>query len=621
VTTSDGTAYYGNTATIHLVAADDAAGMGVAGTYYKLDGGSTISGTPPTTTITVSGAGTHSLEYWSFDLATPSNVEVPHKTLTFNIDRLAPTTTSNAEDSYIGDAVITLSPTDPAGGSGIAHTYYRIDSGPETVGTSIPVPAPHADSQLHTVYFWSVDNAGNIEPTNEWTFNVSAQPDATPPTTTSNASSTYAVPGLIQLTATDNVGGWGVEHTYYRLDGGTQYEGTIVGTGGQGSHTLEFWSVDAAGNAESPHKTASYVVTANDTTAPTTTSDAQPAYNAPAQIHLTATDNTGGSGVAHTYYTWDDGPRIESTLIGVANGSHHIDFWSVDVAGNVEQTRTASFTVTLPETTPPTTTSNALSSYTGTATITLSASDGAGGSGIRNTYFILDGGTLQTGTSIVVSPPVAGYVAHTLEFWSVDNNGNTEGSKVVSFRVYAIPDTVAPTTTSNGVASYTGTATITLTATDNSGGSGVASTRYRVDGGPQQTGMTIVIAAPASGAAGHTIFFWSVDAAGNIESEKTFLFTVNAVPVSGNATLSFRWDARDYAEASLHVENASGVTIASTSLSGYGSNLYWDVTVPAGQTYRMVCDSYYDDWYSDSGSGYGQWTGVVTTGQNYVWMY
>jgi hypothetical protein len=96
---------------------------------------------------------------------------------------------------------------------------------------------------------------------------------------------------------------------------------------------------------------------------------------------------------------------------------------------------------------------------------------------------------------------------------------------------------------------------------------------------------------------------------------------VNAVPVSGNATLSFRWDARDYAEASLHVENASGVTIASTSLSGYGSNLYWDVTVPAGQTYRMVCDSYYDDWYSDSGGGYGQWTGVVTTGQNYVWMY
>jgi hypothetical protein len=614
VTTTDGSTIYNGNATIHLVAADNLGGMGVAGTYYKLDGGSAISGTPPTTTINVTASGTHTIEYWSYDLA--GNIELPHSTLTFTIDRLPPITTDNAEDAYTGTAVLTLTPTDP-GGSGIAHTYYAVDSGAQQIGTTVTVPAPVSGSQWHTVYYRSVDNAGNSEATKTATFNVWAADDSTPPTTTSNASATYTVPGVIMLTAVDNPGGWGVAHTYYRLDGGAQTEGTIVGTGGSGAHTLEFWSVDVKGNIETPH-TVAYAVATNDTIAPTTTSDALANYTGTGQIQLTATDDPGGSGVAHTYYRWDDGPIVESTIVGVSGaGSHHIDFWSVDWAGNVESTKTASFTVTAPDTTPPSTTTDALSSYTGTATVTLTATDS--GAGVRTTYYRLDGGAVTVGGVITINAPISGSVSHSIEYWSVDNLGNTEGSKVVTFDVKAVPDSVAPTTTSDGVASYNGTATIILTPADNAGGSGLKATYYRVDGGTQQTGTKIVIAPPASGSAAHTVTFWSVDNQDNAEAVKTLAITVSPVVVAGNATLAFVWNGSGSAD--LHVENESHQWVNSTSVEGSGSSLSWYVTVPAGHTYYMYCDYYFDAGDGTTGGPYFEQTSVLTAGETYTWGY
>lgn len=144
-------------------------------------------------------------------------------------------------------------------------------------------------------------------------------------------------------------------------------------------------------------------------------------------------------------------------------------------------------------------------------------------------------------------------------------------------------------------------------------------THYRIDTGAWQVGNSIVVPPPASDAAAHTIYFYTEDNAGNAEAVKTYAFTVNAVVVSGNATLQFRWSGSGSAE--LHVENASGAWIAQTSVSGSGSGLSWDVVVPAGQNYYMVCDYYWDDDYESEGGGYGYWTGITAPGQNYPWGY
>lgn len=77
--------------------------------------------------------------------------------------------------------------------------------------------------------------------------------DSTAPTTISDTVESYAGQATIHLIASDNVGGSGVVHTYYRLDGAAQVAGTTVLVSTAGSHTLEFWSEDVAGNVETHH--------------------------------------------------------------------------------------------------------------------------------------------------------------------------------------------------------------------------------------------------------------------------------------------------------------------------------------------------------------------------------
>jgi hypothetical protein len=175
------------------------------------------------------------------------------------VDNTAPTTSSDAKATYVSSATIHLSAID-TGFSGVAHTYYILDGGTQTEGTTISTSVIGS----HTLEFWSVDVAANVEtPHKTANFEITAPvPDTTAPVTTSDAKVTYVGSASIKLTATDNIGGSGVAHTYYILDGGTQTEGTTVGTSVVGTHTVEFWSEDASANVETPHNTANFAVTA-----------------------------------------------------------------------------------------------------------------------------------------------------------------------------------------------------------------------------------------------------------------------------------------------------------------------------------------------------------------------
>lgn len=85
-----------------------------------------------------------------------------------------------------------------------------------------------------------------------------------------------------------------------------------------------------------------------DATAPVTIDNApaDPVSNE-IQVDLTATDN--GSGVANTYYTINEGPTRTGTQVNLAtHGVHSISYWSVDHAGNVEETHNIIVKVGLP---------------------------------------------------------------------------------------------------------------------------------------------------------------------------------------------------------------------------------------------------------------------------------
>jgi hypothetical protein len=94
------------------------------------------------------------------------NVFSSLRTLTYDVT--APVTTSNAASVYEQSASITLSPTDAV--SGVDVTYYGLDASP-----TVEYTGPVTTSALgqHTLYWYSVDNAGNAEGVKSAAFSVS----------------------------------------------------------------------------------------------------------------------------------------------------------------------------------------------------------------------------------------------------------------------------------------------------------------------------------------------------------------------------------------------------------------------------------------------------------------
>jgi large repetitive protein len=100
----------------------------------------------------------------------------------------------------------------------------------------------------------------------------------------------------VLLDASDNSGGSGVASTHYNVDGGTDQAGTSVSVSGDGTHTISYYSVDNAGNKETPHDATVKI----DTTPPTinatrTSANAAGWNNGPVTVKYACSD--AGSGI------------------------------------------------------------------------------------------------------------------------------------------------------------------------------------------------------------------------------------------------------------------------------------------------------------------------------------
>ena len=249
--------------TVTLSATDGQSG--VKTTYYKLDGGAQQTYSAP---FAVSGQGTHTVVYWSVDVA--GNTEAQH-TGYVNIDTTPPVTTAvnlqvSATTGWLTTGqTVTLSATDAQ--SGVTTTYYTVDGGGQQLYAG---PFLVSGNSSHTVTYHSVDAAGNIEVTRIGYVNI----DTTPPVTTAtglqadNHTVWQNVSQVVSLAGNDPLSG--VAITYYTLDSVTRQTYTTPFTvSGQGVHTITYWSVDAVGNIEAVR--SGYVNI--DTTRPTVTDD------------------------------------------------------------------------------------------------------------------------------------------------------------------------------------------------------------------------------------------------------------------------------------------------------------------------------------------------------------
>jgi len=275
---------------------------GVARIYYSTDGTfpNTIYVVGSVANILLENTGEYVVRYRAIDFA--GNDELVKQSTVVQIDKDPPETIVDVipPDGYNGwyqtSPSILLTASDDH--SGIDKTYYKWDDDPsftEYVGSFL-IPSEGE----HTLFYYSIDNVGNVESTKTEVFKL----DATPPVTVDNITTDWTNNSFIQLSISDNASG--LYRTYYTLaldgdplpDPNLTSPFTINGhipVNTSGIYNLKYFSVDIAGNEESV-KTAIEQLHL-DLTKPTVIAISPPDLNFTTETHLTIDFDDTFSGI------------------------------------------------------------------------------------------------------------------------------------------------------------------------------------------------------------------------------------------------------------------------------------------------------------------------------------
>lgn len=203
------------------------------------------------------------------------------------------------------------------------------------------------------------------------------------------------------------------------------------------------------------------------------------------------------------------------------------------------------------DTVPPITTAM-LSGATGTngwyrspVSVTLTATDNLGGSGVKSTSFSLDGGPQ---TKYASPFTVTGDANHTLTFNSTDNAENVEMENMLHIAIDTTPPTLAVQSPANSTIVKTAAVSVSGTASDDIG---VASISWNVDSGAISTATGTTswsFTTGALSAGAHTIFVNATDKAGNIARSFVSITYVAptltlAPPAGGTTPITFSTNA------------------------------------------------------------------------------
>ncbi len=184
-----------------------------------------------------------------------------------------------------------------------------------------------------------------------------------------------------------------------------------------------------------------------------------------------------------------------------------------------------------------------------------------------------------------------------------DAAGNDSTPSIVGSRRV---DNTKPVTTASGVPSGFSASDVTVTLTPTDGGSGVSDTLYELDGGAPQHGTAVLVPAASDGSndGSHTITFQSVDAAGNIEDQKSVTVQIDATPpacptcsasdyVRGTVSLTATPSDAGAGIASVafqySADGTSGWTTIGTDSTGLAGvfSTPWDTTTPGDGAWHL----------------------------------
>ncbi len=300
------------------------------------------------------------------------------------------------------------------------------------------------------------------------------------------------------------------------------------------SQTQDVTVTDNAGNSA----TYTSPIVSIDFTNPSTAimipgiSQTQEWFNSSVPVTLSSSDNL--SGVAGTFYSVNGGSAqaYSGTFTLSGDGVYNIEFWSADVAGNTEahQTRIVRIDSTAPVT--QASASGTLGTngwYRSAVQVSLSAADNL--SGVQGTFYRIDGGAAQSyGGAFSVSS----LGEHTVEYWSVDNLGNTEATHTLAIKI----DDGAPVVTASAnpatASKRPQPVTVTISGSATDGVSGIGSASFNVI---DEYGVTQPSGAVTVQANGSYSFTLSLPATrqGNDKDGHLYTIVVNATDQAGNS--------------------------------------------------------------------------------------
>jgi hypothetical protein len=418
-------------------------------------------------------------------------------------DTTPPVTAADPPGGTHGSIIyVTLTSNEPA-------TVYFTKNGrePTVSDNDGSGPSPFAGIGIvtkTTLKFFAVDAAGNVEPVKTQTYVIGTGPDVTPPTTAADpAGGTYNPPVSVTLMPDEPA------TTYYTTDGSTPDTGSAVYASPislSENTTLMFFSVDAAGNEESV-KTEDYMFIDSDVTPPITTAD-PPGGTYDSEVSVTLTPNEP----ATVYYTMDGstpdtGSAVYASAISISEDTT-LKFFGVDTAGNEESVKTALYTITAGDETPPITTAAPPGgTYDSAVSVTLTPNESA------TVYYTTDGSTPDTGSAVYASA-ISISEDTTLKFFGVDTAGNEESVKTALYTITAGDETPPITTAAPPGGTYDSEVSVTLTPNE------PATVYYTIDGSTPGTGSAVYVS-PISISEDTTLKFFGVDTAGNEEDVKT----------------------------------------------------------------------------------------------------
>ena len=516
---SNAAAYYTASPANFTITAADASGSGVNRIEYKVDSNATVTVPAATAPVSVTGEGAHTVRYVAFDNAGNKSVL---GTVNPRIDTTLPTVSSNAAAYYTASpANFTITAAD-ASGSGVNRIEYKVDSDATVTVPAATAPVSVTGEGAHTVRYVAFDNAGNKSVLGT----VNPRIDTTLPTVSSNAATYYtASPANFTITAAD-ASGSGVNRIEYKVDSNatvTVPAATApVSVTGEGAHTVRYVAFDNAGNK-------SVLGTVNpriDTTLPTVSSNAATYYTAsPANFTITAAD-ASGSGVNRIEYKVDSNatvtvPAATAPVSVTGEGAHTVRYVAFDNAGNKSVLGTVNPRI---DSVVPVASDNIVSTYPGSASFTLSATDG--GSGVATIAYRIDSGATMTAGSDSVPLVVSSPGPHTINYLATDRAGN---SSAASSRAFNVGDDDVPPDVSDDAPAYSASDPTNVTITAEDPGTGVLSLSYTVDGSATRTVLTTSEATLVAGEGVHTLVYLAEDNNGNVSDAVQKQFTIDTI--------------------------------------------------------------------------------------------